>query len=120
MSYIPFRSRVLQYTVNHDLNSFAMEGTPSSAQMAAAQIAAGAREQQHATIDDSPATKRVRHTYRMDLREAKELQDSQLLTVEEAADDRTRARERYHEGLNSRARSRSEVDAFAASQQVPN
>jgi hypothetical protein len=97
-----------------------MEGTPSSAQMAAAQIAAGAREQQHATIDDSPATKRVRHTYRMDLREAKELQDSQLLTVEEAADDRTRARERYHEGLNSRARARSEVDAFAASQQVPN
>ena len=91
-----------------------MEGTPSSAQMAA-----GAREQQHAAIEDSPATKRVRHAYRMDLREAKELQDCQLLTAEEAADDRTGARERYHDGLNSRVRARFEVDALAASQEVP-
>ena len=75
--------------------------TPASAQMADA----GDRKQPSSSfpVEDSPATKRVRHAYRTDLRETKELLNNELLTEEDAADDRSRARKRYHEALDARS-----------------
>lgn len=58
--------------------------TPASAQMAGG----GLKQARSFDVEDSPATKRVRHAYRTDLLETKELLDNQLLTEGDAADDR--------------------------------